>query len=69
MQELEDKPWRNEELRNLEEGLSKLREDNLQKTARSYKAATAVGCDGVHAKVPLTLSRERKGPFVEFLKK
>ena len=30
VQGVDDKPWRNEELRNLEEGLPRLREENLE---------------------------------------
>ena len=33
-----DKPWRNEELRNLDEGLPGLREGKLERAARSYRA-------------------------------
>ena len=36
----EDKPWRNEELRSTEEGLPRLKEERLERAARSYKAAT-----------------------------
>ena len=32
----------------LGEGLPRLREDNMEKAARSYKAVTGVGCDGFH---------------------
>ena len=45
VQDLEDKPSRNEELRSLEEGLSRLKKNRWEKAARSYKAATGVGCD------------------------
>ena len=39
----EDRPWRNEQLRNFEEGLSRLREDSLENAARSYTDNT--GCE------------------------
>ena len=48
-QEQDDKPWRNEESR----GLPRLKEENLEKAARSYKATEGVGCDGFHPKVVL----------------
>ena len=34
-QSMDDKPWRNEESRGLEEGLPRLKEENLEKAARS----------------------------------
>ena len=37
-------PWRNEELNNLEQDLPRLRESDLEKASRSYKAKTGVGC-------------------------
>ena len=43
MQELKDKPWRNEELRSSEEGLPRLREENLEKAASKYNATKGVG--------------------------
>ena len=61
VQDLDDKPWRNEELRSLEEGLPRLREDNLEKAARSDKAAIGVGCVGYHPRVPPDLSQETRG--------
>ena len=51
---MEDKPWRNEELRRWEEALSRLKEGDLAKSWRMYKAKTGVGCDGFHPKVPWT---------------
>ena len=62
LQDLEDKSWRHEELRSLEEGgLPRMKEEKLKKAARSYKAAAGVGCDGFHPKVPLDLSGETRG--------
>ena len=64
--------WRkaleNEELRKLEEALPRLKECELDKVSRLYKAKTGVGCDGFHPKVPLDLTRN-EGEIVEFLEK
>ena len=68
VQHNEDKPRRNEELRSLGKGLPRL-EENLKRAARSYKAATGVGCDWFHSKVPLDLQREMRGDILKFLKK
>ena len=57
MQNLKDKPWRNEEL------------VIKQKTTKTYKAKTGAGCDGFHSKVPLALTRETRGEVVEFVEK
>ena len=43
------KPWRNEELRSLEEGLPVPKEKHMEKAAKSSKAATGVICDGFHS--------------------
>ena len=43
---MEDKPWRNMELRSLEERLPRPKDENLEKAARSNKATAGVGCDG-----------------------
>ena len=53
----EDKPYRNEETRSLEEGLPQLEEERLRRAAKSYKATTGVGCDGFHPRAPLDLSK------------
>ena len=34
-----------------------------------YKAKTGVGCDGIHPKVPLDVTKETRGGIVEFLEK
>ena len=51
----------NTEVQDLEEVLPRLRKEHLEKAARSYKAATSVGCDGFHPKVPLDLPKETRG--------
>ena len=66
---MEDKPWRNEELRSREEGLPRLREEKLERAAMNYTSTTGVGCDGVHFKVPLDLSEESRGTLVKFFEK
>ena len=55
---VEDKSWKNEELRGLEEALPELTKCDLEKVSRLYKAKTGVGCDGFHPKVPLDLTKE-----------
>ena len=47
----------NEELRKLEEALPRLREGELEKVSRLYKAKTGQGCDGFHPKVPLDVTK------------
>ena len=37
-----------EEVRSSEEGLPQLKEQSLERSARSYKATTGVGCDACH---------------------
>ena len=56
VQDLNDHPWRHEELKSLE------------KAAKSDKAETGVWCDGFHPKVPLDLTKETR-EVVEFLEK
>ena len=69
VQNMEDKSWRNEELKKCEEALPRLKEGNLEKAPRLYRAKTGVGCDGLHPKVPLDLTTETRGKVVEFLEK
>ena len=38
----EDKPWRNDELRSMEEGMQSFSESDLEKAARNYKVKTGV---------------------------
>ena len=67
---VEDKPWKNEELRKLEEALPRLKECELDKVSRPYEAKTGVGCDGCHPKSSLGFDiRKRGGEIVEFLEK
>ena len=56
---LKDNPWRNEELKNLEEGMPGLLEKALEKASKSYKAKTGVECDGLQKS--LDLSKETRG--------
>ena len=60
VQNLEDKRWKNEELKKLEEALPRLKECELEKVSRVHKAKTGVGCDGFHPKIPLDLATETK---------
>ena len=59
-QNVEDKLWENEELKNLEEVLPRLKESDLEKSWL-HKAKTGVGCDSFHPKVPLDLTEEARG--------
>ena len=69
IQNMQDKPWRNEEWREYEEALPLLKEGALEKASRLYTAKTGVGCDGFHPKVPVDLSKETRGEVVGFLEK
>ena len=69
VQNMKDKPWKNEELKNLEEALPRIKECDLEKASRLYKAETGVGCDGFHQKVPLNLTKGTRGEIVEFVEK
>ena len=55
IQNMQNKPWRNDELKECEEAFPRLKEGDLEKASTStlYKAKTGVGCDGFHPKVPL----------------
>ena len=55
--------------RSEEEGMPRLKESDLEKAARNYKAKTGVVCDGFHPKVPLDLTIETRGEVVEFMEK
>ena len=52
VQNVDEKPWKNEELRCVEEALPRLLECHLEEVSRLCKAKTGVGCDGFHSKVP-----------------
>ena len=67
IQNMQNKQWRNEELKECEEALPRLKEGDLDKASRLYKAKTGVGCDGFHPKVPLDLKKGTRGGIVEFL--
>ena len=69
VQNVEDKPWKNEELKKLEEALPKLKECDLEKASGLYKTKTGVGCDGFHPKVPLDLTKETRKEIAEFQEK
>ena len=53
VQDHEDMPWRNGELKTLDGDMPRLLEKELQMAAKSCKAKTGVGCDGFHPMVPL----------------
>ena len=56
VQNMEDKPWKKEELRKLEEALPRLKDCELE-TYRDCMAKTGVGCDGFQKS---TWMRQRK---------
>ena len=68
IQNMQDEPWRNEELSECEEAL-RLKDGDLKKASRLYKAKTGVGCDGFHPQILLDVTRETRGEIVEFLEK
>ena len=55
-QNMQNMPWRNEELKEGEEALPRLKEGDMDKASRLYKEKTGVGCDGFHPKAPLDLT-------------
>ena len=69
VQNMKDNALENEELKNLEEALPKLKECDLEKVSRLYKAKTGVGCDRFHPKVSLDSTKETRREIVEFLEK
>ena len=69
IQNVQNKPWRNEELKKYEEALPRLKEVDLDQASRLYKEKAGVGCDGFYPKVPLDLTKETRGEIVEFLEK
>ena len=60
VQKVEDKPWKNEEFKRMEEALPMSKERDLERVARLYKAKTGVGCGGIHPKVLLDLTEETR---------
>ena len=69
VQDTGEKPWRHEGLRNFEKRLPQLKEESSERSARSCKATTGVGCDGFHPRVPFDLPKESRGEVVKFLQK
>ena len=60
VQNVEDKPWKNQGLKKLEEALPRLKDYDLKKKKTGLqKTQTVVECDGFHPKVPLE-KQERK---------
>ena len=53
----------------LEEALPRLKECDLEKASRLYKAKAGEGCDGFHPKVILDLTKETRIEVVELLEK
>ena len=57
VQNVEEKLWKNEELRIAEEAVPRPKECLLEEVSRLFKAKTGVGCDGFHPEVPLGLDK------------
>ena len=66
VQDQKKEPWRNEELKKLEEGMLRLEESDPAKEAKTHKAKMGVGSNGFDPKVPLDLTRETGGEVVEW---
>ena len=69
VQNMEDKPWKNGELKKLEEALPRPEECDLERASSLYKTNTGVGCDDFHPKVSLHLTYATRVEVVEFLEK
>ena len=66
---MQNKPWRNKESKKCEEPFPRLKECDLDKASRLYRAKIGVGCDGFRPKVPLDLTTETRGGIVDFFEK
>ena len=60
IQNMQNKPWRNDELKECEEALPRLKEGDLDKASRLYSAKTGVGCDGFQPKGPFALDKRNE---------
>ena len=60
VQNVEEKLWKNEELRKWEEALPRLTKCELEKVARSYTAKAVVGCDGFLPQFPFNFTKETR---------
>ena len=70
VQNVKDQPWKNENLKKLEEALPKARRRDLKKGFKIvHKVQTGVGCDGFHPTAPLELAKETREELVGFLEK
>ena len=66
IQNMQNKPWRNEESKECEEALPRLKECQLEKVSRLYTAKTGVGYATDSTR---NLTKETRGEIVEFLEK
>ena len=64
---MEEKPWKDVELRSAGEALPRLKECHLEEVSRLYKGKTGVGRDGFRPKAPLDSTKETRGEIVEKL--
>ena len=77
MQNTKDKPWKNEELKKLEDALPGLGECDLEKGAETLRGKHRSGMrrlppksrDGFHPEVPLDLTKGTRGEHGEFFEK
>ena len=61
VQHLKDKPWKNEELKKLEEALPRLKERELEKVSRMYKAKTGATVSIPRFFLDVTRNERRNG--------
>ena len=66
---MHDKPSRNEELKECEEALPKLKEGDLEKASRLYKAKNRSGMRRIPPQSASGLDKETRGEIVEFLER
>ena len=69
IQNMQNKPWRNDELKICEEALPRLKEGDLEKASTLYKAKTGAACDGFHPKSSFGLGKEKRGKMSSFLER
>ena len=51
----------------MDEALPRLKECELEKVSKWYKAKTRVGCDGFHPKVLLDMTKETRGEIEKLM--
>ena len=61
VQNMQDKPRRNEELSRCEEALPRLKEVVLKRHHECTKQKTGAGCDGFHPQSPFGFEKKKRG--------